>query len=97
MIISYTMIIWNYLFLAFSFLCIYAVTRQGSKSWRYAALVIYIITAGLYTFLLIGEVTTPSEDANIGLGGSILLMEVVSIAGILFAVITYLLKKINSR
>lgn len=95
--INYTEIILRYALLAFSFFCIYAVTKQGSKGERYTALVIYLVTFGLYTFLIIAEVITPSEDANIGLGFSILLMEFVSIAGIILAGIIYLVRKIKSR
>ena len=95
--INYTEIILRYALLAVSFFCVYAVTRQGSKSERYAVLLIYLATFGYYTFLIIAEMITPSEDANIGLGFSILLMGFVSIAGIILAGIIYLVRRIKSR
>ena len=91
------MIVWNYAFLIFSYFCVYAVIKHWSKNFRYGALFIYLVTAGLYSFLLIDELITPSEDANIGLGGSILLMGLVSIAGIIYALITYLVIRYQSR
>ena len=94
---NYTMIVWDYVILVFSFFCVYAAIKQGSRIWLYMALLIYIVTVGLYSFLMIGEVITPSEDANIGLGGAMLLMDLVSFAGIIFAVITYLVRKRKAR
>lgn len=94
---NYTMVVWDYVFLAFSFFCIYFVTKQGSKVGRYVALLIYLATVGLYTFLVIAEVIYPSEDANIGLGFSMLFMDIVSIGGIIFAIILYLARKIAAR
>ncbi|MBD3107470.1 hypothetical protein IEO70_03755 [Bacillus sp. AGMB 02131] len=91
---SYTLMVWNYIFLAFSFICVFAATRKSSKITRNWVLVIYIATVSLYTYLVIGEIITPSLDANIGLGGAILLMRLVSSVGIIFAVI-YLLSTIR--
>ena len=81
------MIVLGYVLLAFSFTCIYFVTKQGRKSIRYLALSIYLVTAVSYTFLVITKVNSPTEDANIGLGLSLFLEEFVSIAGIIISVL----------
>ena len=94
---DYSMIIFNYVIWAISFIFVYVVTKQSSKSLRYISLFIYLATVGLYTFLVIAEVINPSEDANIGLGGAILLMEFVSIAGIIIAAIIYLVRRLKQH
>lgn len=94
---SYTLMVWNYIFLAFSLICVLAATRKGSKIARNWVLVIYIATVSLYTYLVIGKIITPSLDANIGLGGAILLMRLVSTVGIIVAVITFVQRIRKSR
>ncbi|WP_455675228.1 hypothetical protein [Pradoshia sp.] len=92
-----TWILVNYVLLLVSFFCFYAVTRQVSRILRNTAFFIYLASGGLFTFFVINEIINPSEDANIGMGGSILLVEFVSIVGIIVAVITLLVRMIKIR
>ena len=90
---NYAYAIFLYVLLLVSFFCAYAAVKKGHKAWRYVIFLIYLATGILFTLMLIGEIRTPSEDANIGLGFSIMLTEIVGIAGIIVAGITYLLRR----
>ena len=94
---NYVGFVWDYIFILFSFFCVYIVTRKDSKVWLYVGFIIYLPTVALFTFFIINEIITPSLDANIGFGGSIMLMNIVSIGGIIIAGIVYLEKRIRLR
>ena len=84
------------LFLA-SFLSVVKVIKKGPRIGLYAVILTYVATGGWASFLLISEALNPSIDANIGLGLSLLLMLLMSIAGFIPAIIitaaSYLTKR----
>jgi|GEM_PF-5987843 len=84
------------LFLA-SFLSVVKVIKKGPRIGLYAVILTYVATGGWASFLLISEALNPSIDANIGLGLSLFLMLLMSIAGFIPAIIitaaSYLTKR----
>ena len=86
-----------YFFFLASFLAVLAVIRKGPRIGLYAAILVYLAIGSLATVLLIGEIQNRSIDANIGLGISLLLMEWMSIAGFILAIIiasaSYMMKR----
>ena len=76
-----------YLLFIASFLSVVKVIKKGPRIGLYAVILTYLAIGGWASFLLISEALNPSIDANIGLGISLLLMLMMSIAGFIPAII----------
>lgn len=77
-----------YLLFLVSFAALYAAIGKGQKFSRIVILIVYLAAGTYGTVLVVGEILTPSIDANIGLGLSMLLMMFVGVSGMIVAVVT---------
>lgn len=93
----YLIVVSLYVLFFISLISLFSTITKESKPVRYLVTVIYSATGLLFTFLVVAEIVSPSEDANIGLGLSIWLTGLISIVGIIVALFHYLSTKATNR
>ena len=86
-----------YLLWLISFYAMGASVRNSGKVGRWLVIFLYLAVAAPFTYLLIAEIVSPSEDANIGLGLAYYLMQYVSIGGLIVVVLAAMLRYVSRK